>query len=201
MVTPKLWLRVGKKMDQLSKGGQVPRILVITSEHPKIQLVFNRTGVVNLFVSDWTFCVPLSDPSAVFQFTDLNSSVFFRKDKANPARLRPIRRCASAVLLISIHPGGVQAIGVITQTRRFHWTSRLFLKSRCYILRLGLRRTENSDRNGLFRVTHHSPNTGESGYKSHMHPDSFSDPPGAPRPIQGPASWFRWSVRGCVVGF
>jgi hypothetical protein len=113
MVTPELRLRVGQKMDQLSKGGQVPRILVIASEHPKIELVFDRPAVVNLFVSDWTFWVPFSDPSAVFQFTDLRNSVFFRRDEANSARLLPCRRSASAVLLARICPDQVRAIGAI----------------------------------------------------------------------------------------
>jgi hypothetical protein len=112
-VTPELKLRVGSKMDQLSKGGQVPRILAIASEHPKIQLVFDRTAAVNLFVSDWTFSASLSDPSTVFLSTDLKNSVFFRRDEANSARLRPCRRSASAVLLVSICPDRVRAVGLI----------------------------------------------------------------------------------------
>jgi hypothetical protein len=111
--TLELKRRVKKKMDQLSKGGQVPRILVIASEHPKVQLVFNRAAAVNLFVSDWKICTPLSDPSAVFLLTDLKNSVFFRKDEANSARLRPCRRSASAVLLACICPDRVRAVGVI----------------------------------------------------------------------------------------
>jgi hypothetical protein len=113
MVTPELRHRVGQKMDQLSKGGQVPRVLVIASEHPKIELVFDRTAAVNLFVSDWTFCAPLSDPSAVFLSTDLRNSVFFREDGTNSKRLLPCRQSASAVLLVCIHPDRVRAVGII----------------------------------------------------------------------------------------
>ena len=113
MVTPELRLRVGKKMDQLSTGGIIPRILVITSEHPMSDLVFDRAGAVNLLVSDWTFCVPLSDPSAVFHHTALENSVFFRNDETASANLVPCRCSASAVLLVCILPDGVRAVGVV----------------------------------------------------------------------------------------
>jgi hypothetical protein len=113
MITPELKLRVGHKMEQLSTGGQVPRILAIASEHPKIVLAFGRAAAVNLFVSDWAFGVPLSEPSAVFHFTDLKNSVFFQRDELNPAKLVSRRRSASAVLLVCICPDRVRAVGVV----------------------------------------------------------------------------------------
>jgi len=112
-VTPELRQRIARKMDQLSGAGQLPRILAIASEHPKVGLVFDRSAVVNLLVSDWKFWTPLSDPSASVRVTDLKNSVFFRRDEANPSLLRPCRRSVSAVLLACIYSHRVEARGVI----------------------------------------------------------------------------------------
>lgn len=113
MVTPQLRRRVGRKMDQMSSGKQLPRVLVVTSEHSQVCSVFNRTGATNLLVSDWSLCTTLSDPPAESCFTSLKDSVFLRWDNANGGSVVPCRRGASAVLLACILRDGVRAVGIV----------------------------------------------------------------------------------------
>lgn len=112
-VTPELRLRVKDKLSQLGTGGQLPRILVIASEHPKATLVLDRSAAINLFVSDWKFCVPLSDPSAVFNFTNLKDAVFFQPENENSLNLTPRYPSVSAILLVSIYVDRIRAVGLV----------------------------------------------------------------------------------------
>jgi len=119
MVTPELKARIGDKMDQLSRGGPLPRLLMITSEHPKADLVFNRMGAKYLLVSDPKLSIPFADPprppvsSSPRWVTDLKDSIFFEPDKRDPDKIVPCRQSASAVVLVPILAHEIRPVGVV----------------------------------------------------------------------------------------
>jgi|SRR5579883_2525504 len=108
--TEMLRQRVGAKMEQLSRGN-LPRVLVITSEHPIVNAVFDPNGATCLFLSKPAILVPFEGEER--SVTDLRNSVFMKPDRDDPQRIVSARRSASAVILVPIHAGDIRPIGLL----------------------------------------------------------------------------------------
>lgn len=99
MITHMLRRKASAKVPQLS-GYNIPRILIITSEHMGADFLLGPRGAETLLTSNTKIEVPIGKPiNKVGLSTDLKDSVFFRfKDGS----LESWRRSISAILLISI---------------------------------------------------------------------------------------------------
>ena len=110
MITYKLRGKVSSKAAQLS-GNNIPRILIITSEHIGADFLLGPRAAEILLTSDIKIEVPIGKPiNKVGLSTDLKDSVFFRfKDGS----LESCRRSISVILLISIFDDKSLIVGIL----------------------------------------------------------------------------------------
>ena len=99
MITHMLRTKVSSKAAQLS-GNNIPRILIITSEHIGADFLLGPRGAEILLTSDNKIKVPIGKPiRKVVLTTDLKDSVFFRFKNGS---LESCRKSISVILLLSI---------------------------------------------------------------------------------------------------
>jgi len=99
MITHMLRTKVSSKAAQLS-GYNLPRILIITSEHIGADFLLGPRGAEILLTSDNKIKVPIGKPiRKVVLTTDLKDSVFFRFKNGS---LESCRKSISVILLLSI---------------------------------------------------------------------------------------------------
>jgi len=99
MITHMLRTKVFSKAAQLS-GYNLPRILIITSEHIGADFLLGPRGAEILLTSDNKIKVPIGKPiRKVVLTTDLKDSVFFRFKNGS---LESCRKSISVILLLSI---------------------------------------------------------------------------------------------------
>lgn len=99
MITHMLRTKVSSKAAQLS-GYNLPRILIITSEHIGADFLLGPRGAEILLTSDTKIKVPIGKPiRKVVLTTDLKDSVFFRFKNGS---LESCRKSISVILLLSI---------------------------------------------------------------------------------------------------
>ncbi len=110
MITNKLRGKVSCKAAQLS-GNDIPRLLIITSEHVGADFLLGPHGAEILLTSDTKIKVPIGKPiGKVDLATDLKDSVFFRFKNGS---LELCRRSISAILLISIFDDKSLIVGIL----------------------------------------------------------------------------------------
>jgi len=110
MITHMLRRKVSSKAAQLS-GYNIPRILIITSEHIGADFLLGPRGAEILLTSDTKIKVPIGKPiRKVGLATDLKDSVFFRFKNGS---LESWRRSISAILLISIFDDKSLIVGIL----------------------------------------------------------------------------------------
>ena len=110
MITHMLRTKVSSKAAQLS-GYNLPRILIITSEHIGADFLLGPRAAEILLTSDTKIKVPIGKPiRKVGLATDLKDSVFFRFKNGS---LESCRRSISAILLISIFDDKSLIVGIL----------------------------------------------------------------------------------------
>ena len=110
MITHMLRTKVSSKAAQLS-GNNIPRLLIITSEHIGADSLLGPRAAEILLTSDIKIKVPIGKPiGKVDLATDLKDSVFFRFKNGS---LEPCRRSISAILLISIFDDKSLIVGIL----------------------------------------------------------------------------------------
>lgn len=110
MITHMLRRKVSSKATQLS-GNNIPRILIITSEHIGADFLLGPRGAEILLTSDTKIKVPIGKPiKKGGLITDLKDSVFFRFKNGS---LESCRRSISAILLISIFGDKSLIVGIL----------------------------------------------------------------------------------------
>lgn len=102
--------KVSSKAAQLS-GNNIPRILIITSEHIGADFLLGPHAAEILLTSDTKIKVPIGKQIRnVGLTTDLKDSVFFRFKNGS---LESCRRSISAILLISIFDDKSLIVGIL----------------------------------------------------------------------------------------
>jgi hypothetical protein len=110
MITHMLRTKVSRKATQLS-GNNIPRILIITSEHIGADFLLGPCGAEILLTSDTKIKVPIGKSiKKVGLTTDLKDSVFFRFKNGS---LESCRRSISVILLISIFDDKSLIVGIL----------------------------------------------------------------------------------------
>jgi hypothetical protein len=122
MITHMLRTKASSKTAQLS-GYDMPRVLVITSEHVASDVLLGPHGAETLLTSDTKIEVPVGKPiDKVGLVTDLKDSVFFRfKDGA----IESCKRSVSAILLISIVTDRSLLVGILHPDPQYKFPIKL----------------------------------------------------------------------------
>ena len=123
MITHTLRTKASSKAAQVS-GYNVPRLLVITSEHISANMLIGPYGAETLMTSDTKIEVPIGEPvGKTGLMTDLKNSVFFREKNGS---IESCRRSISAILLISIYRDKVYVTGLLHPDPQFKFPITLF---------------------------------------------------------------------------
>lgn len=110
MITQMLRTKASSKAGQLS-GHELPRILVVTSEHLAADVLLGPHGAETFLTSDTQIEVPIDKPiENVNIVTDLKNSVFFRYKNSS---IESCRRSISAILLLSIFADKSLVVGIL----------------------------------------------------------------------------------------
>jgi hypothetical protein len=122
MITHMLRTKVSSKAAQLS-GNNIPRILIITSEHIGADFLLGPRSAEILLTSDTKIKVPIGKPiRKVGLTTDLKDSVFFRFKNCS---LEPCRTSISTILLISISDDKSLIVGILHPDPQYVFPIRL----------------------------------------------------------------------------
>jgi hypothetical protein len=115
LITDKLRQEASNKAKQLG-GRSLPGVLAITSDYDFAGILLDRGAAKYLMTSAPQTNVPLNgDPS--YETTDLRDAVFCRRSDVLSASgevmVFPCRQSIAAILLIAIHPGEVNVVGLL----------------------------------------------------------------------------------------
>ena len=123
MITHMLRTRASGKTNQLS-GYQIPRILVITTEHRCGDFLLGPQGAETLLTSDTHITVPLNNSLENDYFSsDLRNSVFFKF--GNNGRVELCRRSISCLLFANINTNRVDLVGILHPEPKFDFPINL----------------------------------------------------------------------------
>jgi hypothetical protein len=164
MITHKLFTKACTKARQVS-GKEIPRLLVITTEHIYGEALIGSHAAEYLLTSETKIQIPVGKPiNECGSSTDLKDSVFFRfKDMV----FEPRRRSISAILLIHILSDKCYMVGILHPDPAFVFPIKLL--SNIPFIRLKKWPPENNKIETEWVI--HSP----SRAKFYYHPVKFKD--------------------------